>query len=39
LKSQEHNLLVTKFTAVKIQVQVIWVVIPCSVAVGYQCFG
>jgi hypothetical protein len=27
------------FTVVKIQVEVFWVVIPCSVAVRYQCFG
>jgi len=27
------------FTAVKIQVQVFWVVMPCSVAVRYRCFG
>jgi hypothetical protein len=26
------------FTAVKIQVEVFWVVTPCSVVVGYQCF-
>jgi hypothetical protein len=24
---------------VKIQVWVLWIVMPCSVAVGYQCFG
>jgi hypothetical protein len=24
---------------VKIQVEVLWVVIPCSIAVGYHCFG
>jgi len=27
------------FTAVKIQVEVFWVVTPCSVAVGHQRFG
>jgi hypothetical protein len=27
------------FTAVKIQVEVSWVVTLCSVVVGYQCFG
>jgi len=26
------------FTAVKIQVEVVWIVTPCSVAVGYRCF-
>jgi hypothetical protein len=26
------------FTAVKIQVKVFWVVMPCSIVVGYQCF-
>jgi hypothetical protein len=26
-------------TAVKIQVEVFWVVTPCSVVIGYQCFG
>jgi hypothetical protein len=24
--------------AVKIQVEVVWVMMPCSVAVGYHCF-
>jgi hypothetical protein len=27
------------FMMVKIQVEVFWVVTPCNVAVGYQCFG
>jgi hypothetical protein len=27
------------FIAVKIQVEVFWVVMVCSVRVGYQCFG
>jgi len=27
------------FTAVKILVEVFWVLTPCGVAVGYQCFG
>jgi hypothetical protein len=27
------------YTAVKVQVEVFWVVIPCSTAVGYQRFG
>jgi len=27
------------FTMVKIQVEVFWVVTPCSVVTGYQCFG
>jgi len=27
------------FTVVKIQVKVFWFMTPCSVAVGYQCFG
>jgi len=26
------------FTAVKIQVEVLWAVTPCSVAAGFQCF-
>jgi len=26
------------FTAVKIQVEFFWVIMPCSVVVGYQCF-
>jgi hypothetical protein len=26
-------------TMVEIQVQVFWVVTPCSVVVGYECFG
>jgi len=24
---------------VNIQVKVFWIVMPCSVAIGYQCFG
>jgi hypothetical protein len=27
------------FTAVKIQVEVVWVVTPCGVAAGYHYFG
>jgi hypothetical protein len=27
------------FTAVKIQVEVFWIMTPCSVVVGYQSFG
>jgi len=27
------------FTAVKIQVKVVWIVTPCSIMVGYKCFG
>jgi hypothetical protein len=27
------------FMAVKIQVKVFWVVIPCSAVVGYYCLG
>jgi len=27
------------FTAVMLQVEFFWIAIPCSVVVGYQCFG
>jgi hypothetical protein len=27
------------FTSVMFQVDIFWVVTPCSVVVGYQCFG
>jgi hypothetical protein len=38
-QTEEFDARFEVFTAVKIQVQVYWVLTPCSVVVGYRRFG
>jgi hypothetical protein len=37
-KCYKYNLSFQAFIVMMIQVEVFWVVTPCSVVVGYQCF-